>query len=229
MTKLIKSLDLEEFIKAFKSFLSRDKELFLQGDTKLHLCFIKELESLQFTPPPLVQNLDSQLALLKKFGFLKLDEIFEFVKIVRYFNYLKGLKLEGRLGKWINSIDLPLNILEITKAFLENGSLRSGIYLELDSIVVGIERVKKDIEQSHIRLSCVCKIGKVIYDLANFDMGWMLSPPSRYRGKVGLTNCRKLHRACILVLSRFAWQVHLGCRGMPRHYRREGSKGSRAI
>ncbi|MDD6056068.1 MAG: endonuclease MutS2 [Helicobacter sp.] len=148
MTKLIKSLDLEEFIKAFKSFLSRDKELFLQGDTKLHLCFIKELESLQFTPPPLVQNLDSQLALLKKFGFLKLDEIFEFVKIVRYFNYLKGLKLEGRLGEWINSIDLPLNILEITKAFLENGSLRSGIYLELDSIVVGIERVKKDIEQS---------------------------------------------------------------------------------
>lgn len=148
MQSRIKALDLEAFFERFESFLARPKELFLQGDSKVHLRFIKELESLEFTAPKPVRNLEAQLALLKKFGYLKLDEIFEFVKIVRYFNYLKSLKCEGVLGEWFANITIPELILQIAKSFLENGNLKEGIYLELDSIQAGIKRVKKDIEQS---------------------------------------------------------------------------------
>lgn len=145
---LIKQLDLEDFFKSFESFLARPKELFLQGDIKIHLHYIQALESLDFTPPQPVQNLDSQLASLKKFGFLKLDEIFEFVKIIRYFQYLKTLKCEGILEEWFSQILIPEVILEISKSFLENGNLKTGIYLELDSINAGIERVKKEISST---------------------------------------------------------------------------------
>lgn len=89
MQEYLKSLDLQDFYESFTSFLARPKELFLQGDIKVHLRYINALEPLVFTPPKEVKPLHSQLALLKKFGHLKLDEIFEFVKIIRYFLYLK--------------------------------------------------------------------------------------------------------------------------------------------
>ncbi|MDE5603678.1 MAG: endonuclease MutS2, partial [Helicobacter sp.] len=94
---LIKQLDLVDFISHYEGFLSRPKGLLLEGDCKIHLRYIKALESILFTPPKEVKPLESQLQLLKKFGYLKFDEIFEFVKIIRYFLYLKTLKCEGIL------------------------------------------------------------------------------------------------------------------------------------
>ncbi|MBX7490197.1 endonuclease MutS2 [Helicobacter turcicus] len=147
MQKSLKALDLQDYCKSFESFLARPKELFLQGDAKVHLRYINALETLIFTPPKEVKNLQHQLALLKKFGFLKLDEIFEFVKIIRYFLYLKSLKCEGILGEWFSSIQIPEQILPIVKSFLEDGRLKSGIYLELDSINADLERLKHEISQ----------------------------------------------------------------------------------
>lgn len=71
MQNLIKQLDLEGFLKSFEGFLARPKELFLQGDSKIHLRYIQALETLHFTPPKPVQNLESQLALLKKIWVFK--------------------------------------------------------------------------------------------------------------------------------------------------------------
>ncbi|EEQ63248.1 recombination and DNA strand exchange inhibitor protein [Helicobacter pullorum MIT 98-5489] len=147
MKELIRKLDLEEFLKSYEGFLARPKELFLEGDSKTHLKFIGELEKIIFTPPKEVKNLDSALALLKKFGYLKLDEIFEFVKIIRYFNYLKTLKIEGILWDWIDGIRIPEAILEVAKSFGENGEIKKGIYLELDSITESLEGVKREISQ----------------------------------------------------------------------------------
>lgn len=147
MKELIRKLDLEEFLKSYEGFLARPKELFVEGDSKTHLKFISELEKIIFTPPKEVKNLDSALALLKKFGYLKLDEIFEFVKIIRYFNYLKTLKIEGILWDWIDGIRIPEAILEVAKSFGENGEIKKGIYLELDSITESLEGVKREISQ----------------------------------------------------------------------------------
>ena len=139
------SLDLQDFYHSYTSFLARPKDLSLQGDTKYHLRFITALESLVFTPPKEVKPLQEELALLKKFGYLKLDEIFEFVKIIRYFLYLKSLKCEGVLGEWFNSIQIPEQILPIVKSFLEDGKLKTGIYLDLDSINASLENLKREI------------------------------------------------------------------------------------
>ena len=117
MKELIRKLDLEEFLKSYEGFLARPKELFWRVIAKHILKFISELEKIIFTPPKEVKNLDSALALLKKFGYLKLDEIFEFVKIIRYFNYLKTLKIEGILWDWIDGIRIPEAILEVAKSF----------------------------------------------------------------------------------------------------------------
>ena len=133
MKELIRKLDLEEFLKSYEGFLARPKELFLEGDSKTHLKFISELEKIIFTPPKEVKNLDSALALLKKFGYLKLDEIFEFVKIIRYFNYLKTLKIEGILWDWIDGIRIPEAILEVAKSFGENGEIKSVTFTSSDN------------------------------------------------------------------------------------------------
>ena len=47
----------------------------------------------------------------------------------------------------MNQIIIPEAILEISKSFLENGNLKEGIYLELDSINAGMERIKREISQ----------------------------------------------------------------------------------
>lgn len=145
MQERLKSLDLQEFYQSFEGFLARPKELFLQGDAKVHLRYINALETLIFTPPREVKNLQSELALLKKFGYLKLDEIFEFVKIIRYFLYLKSLKCEGILNEWFSTIQIPDQILPIVKSFLEDGKLKEGIYLELDSINSSLDHLKREI------------------------------------------------------------------------------------
>lgn len=147
MQEILKALDVLDYCKHFESFLARPKELVLQGDTKVHLRYINALETLIFTPPQPVKNLQSQLALLKKFSHLKLDEIFEFVKIIRYFLYLKSLKCEGILGEWFAAIRIPEQILSVAKSFLEDGRLKAGIYPELDSINTAIEHLKREISQ----------------------------------------------------------------------------------
>lgn len=164
MQKSLKALDLQDYCKSFESFLARPKELFLQGDTKVHLRYINALETLIFTPPKEVKNLEYQLALLKKFGYLKLDEIFEFVKIIRYFLYLKSLKCEGILGEWFSSIQIPEQILPIAKSFLEDGKLKSGIYLELDSINASLEHLKREISQQLFHILNQNKLSPYLVD-----------------------------------------------------------------
>ncbi|MCH5323254.1 MAG: endonuclease MutS2 [Helicobacter sp.] len=142
---LIKKLDLEAFIESFNNFLARPKDLALQGDCKIHLKYIQALEDLEFTPPPCIKNLDLALGLLKKFGYLKLDEIYEFSKIISYFFYLKNLKVEGILQQWWSQINLIPSILEIAQSFNNKGEFKNGIYLELDSLNEALERIKKEI------------------------------------------------------------------------------------
>ncbi|CAM2790893.1 endonuclease MutS2 [Helicobacter burdigaliensis] len=145
MINLIKQLDLEQYLSVYESFLARKKDLFLQGDSKIHLNFINELDKIPFNPPPPLKELDKELQLLKKFGYLKLDEIYEFIKIIRYFRYLKGLRFSGALLEWLEAIKIPEALLEILEVFNQEGEIREGKYLELDSLNVGISKVKREI------------------------------------------------------------------------------------
>ena len=114
MKNLIQKLDLNEYIDSFSKILSREKSFILEGDINIHYNIIKELSNYNFNPPKTVQNLDSQLMHLQKQGVLKIYEIFEFIKIIDYFLYLKRFNFEGKLLLWMEKIVIPNEIINIS-------------------------------------------------------------------------------------------------------------------
>jgi DNA mismatch repair protein MutS2 len=98
---LIKQLDLNEHIDSFLSFFSRQNSLYIEGDQELHFRYIKALDKLEFKAPPKVADFTSIKNHLKKKGVLNFEQIFEIVKVVRYFRYFKNRELEGLVGEWM--------------------------------------------------------------------------------------------------------------------------------
>lgn len=147
-SSLYKKLDIEEYIKDFKKFLARDKDIAMIGDTNLHFKFIKELSSLEFKPPKNIPNLNNQLNRLKKQAILSIDEIYSFVQILEYFNYFKTLTLPPLISKRINDIVIPPDISNIITYFTDKGDLNS----QKDEELLGIENAivfnKKAIKES---------------------------------------------------------------------------------
>ncbi len=144
---LIRKLDLETFIEKLQSFFARPKLLAIEGDTNLHFQFISELSTYTFKEPPEVKELETELRHIEKQGVLHLDEIFEFVKIVRYFEYLKSLQFEGKFGEWIASVEVPQAINEICGYFDEDGKLLESVDDRLESLQKALEHNKAQIRQ----------------------------------------------------------------------------------
>ena len=148
MTDIINKLDLKEFVDSFSAFLSRKKPLFIEGDTKIHYSYIKELSKYQFKSPPTIPSFETYLMHLKKLGTLKLYEIYDFVKVLNYFVYLKKVGFEGVLLEWISKITIPDEINEIRGYFDEEGELKSDIDDELLSVDTTLKRVKEELKSA---------------------------------------------------------------------------------
>ncbi len=164
MSENINKLDLNDYIKEFKNFLARDKELFMDGDVKIHKKFIDEIAKVEFTPPKDTKNLDSALMYIKKQGILKLSEIFEFVKIVWYFNYLKKQSFPHIVSEWLFKIITPPEIVEITNYFDDGGALRSEIDERFEEIEYSLKRNKQEIKESLGKLIHTKKITPYLVD-----------------------------------------------------------------
>jgi DNA mismatch repair protein MutS2 len=143
--KLVSSLDLDDYIARYKNYLAREKSLFMEGDSALHFRFINELCRYELTPPPSVINLDVKLTHLSKRGTLHIDEIWEFIKIVRYFLYLKSKKLDGIAAEWILGINIPSSILDIESWFDDKGGLKEEIDPRFAAINSALKSVKEKI------------------------------------------------------------------------------------
>ena len=134
-------VDLDEYLHKLELFFARKKPFFIEGDINVHYQFIKELSNCDYKVSKKVKNLDSQLAHLQKFGVLKLYEIYEFVKIIDYFLYLKRFGFEGILFNWLEKIEIPSPILDIVEAFTKDGELKSDLSEEYASILNSIEQI----------------------------------------------------------------------------------------
>lgn len=144
-------LDLNDFLKDFSNFFARPKPINLEGDKKNLINFIIELEKLEFTPPPKIESLDNAILKLKKFGTLSLTEIFEFIKIIRYFLYLKSLNsiVDGmRLYSYLQNIQIPQTLFDLLKIFEEQGQIKQGIFEELDSLLITLSRLKTQVSRT---------------------------------------------------------------------------------
>lgn len=145
---IIQKLDLKDYIEGLRSHFSREKDIVLQGDINIHFSLINELSNYNFKTPPKIVNLDNQLSRLQKQGVLKLDEIYEFIKIIDYFTYTKRFSLEGKLEQWIDKVIIPSEIESLCDKFDEKGLLREGFNDNLDIVKQNLYNNKENIKQS---------------------------------------------------------------------------------
>ena len=135
MNELLQKLDLKDYIKDFKSHFARDKDIYLQGDSKMHYNRILELSDINYTPPSKTPELSHTIAHLSKQGVLHIAQCYEIIKICKYFIYLKKLKFINLLRVWLDKIIIPNNILELFKYFDDKGEFCD----ELDERLINIK------------------------------------------------------------------------------------------
>ena len=162
--QIISQLDLNEHIAKFQSFFSRNTELFIEGDQELHFRYIKALDKLEFNAPPKVANFTNIKQHLKKHGVLSFEQIFEIVKVVRYFRYFKNRDIEGLIGEWMDKFEFPENFLEIEKYFTNDGKFEENLDQELFSLSQRIKDQKNNISVALKRLISSSKISPYLLD-----------------------------------------------------------------
>lgn len=154
--EFILKLDLKTYLEEFKAFFARDKDIFLQGDSNLHFKRIQELCKVEFPSMPELSNLDKALVHLSKQGILHLDEIFEFVKIFRYFEKLKKLKLGTNLDSWLQKIEFISGALELCLNFDEKGELKESLDQRLMNLNLAL-KLKNESIVAEFKKFCYAK------------------------------------------------------------------------
>lgn len=157
-------LDLTPFLSSFSDFLSREKPLYIEGDQNRHFQLIRELDGYEFKAPPKLKTLDTALAYLKKQGQLNLEDIFEFVKIVRYFRYLQKFDFESTLGSWINGIEIHEDFSDIDRYFNEEGMFNEDLDEDLASMNARIKHLKEQLSASMKRILFTQKLESYLVD-----------------------------------------------------------------
>lgn len=148
MHDILKKLDLTDYIDSFSTLLAREKSIILEGDINLHYKLINELSNYDIKAPLEVESLDRALVHIQKQGILKVYEIYEFVKIINYFNYLRRFNFEGKLQEWIDKIIIPTEINKICDYFDSKSNLKDGVDEDYDMVKNAISKNKEQIKQS---------------------------------------------------------------------------------
>ncbi len=152
MKSIVQKLDLDGYLRLFEKFFARLKPVVMEGDAGYHYRYIKALMSLQFPDPGHVPNLDEELNRIKKQAVLREEEIYAFVMMISYFNSLKALELHEPLLSWIQEIEIPPEIMEVTGYFSDEGVISSQIDPELLGIETAIKINKSAIKEELYRL-----------------------------------------------------------------------------
>ena len=190
---IIKKLDLEGFCADFLGFFARKngsdspldspksrdshakshnllESLKISADLKEAKQKIDELSNIIFTPPPPINSLNNELLALKKRGILRLESIYEFAKIIKYFLYLKNLNLDNltQIPKMLGQIIIPSEILQIANAFENDGNLKSGqegeLYNKFDSLNSAIKSANAELKKQLEKLLIAPKLAPYLID-----------------------------------------------------------------
>jgi DNA mismatch repair protein MutS2 len=161
---LINQLDLNEYIKSFQHFFSRDKALYIQGDQELHYRYIKALDKIEFKAPPKIAHFLNIKAHLKKRGVLNFEQIFEVIKVVRYFRYLKNREIEGIIGEWMNKFVFDERFLEIEEYFNADGSFNENLDETLFGLGARIKEHKHNMSGALKRMMSSSKLSGYLVD-----------------------------------------------------------------
>lgn len=161
---LITQLDLKEHIQQFQSFFSREDSLYIEGDQELHFRYIKALDKIEFKAPPKIADFTNIKAHLKKRGVLNFEQIFEIVKVVRYFRYFKNREIEGIIGEWISKFIIEEKFTEVEKYFTSDGKFEENLDPMLFGLGQRIAEHKNSIKGSIKRLMSSSKLAGYLVD-----------------------------------------------------------------
>ena len=161
---LLEQLDLTDHINSFENFFSRETALFMQGDQELHFRYIQALDKIEFKAPPKVSDFSIIKAHLKKNGVLSFEQIYEIIKVVRYFRYLKNREFDGLLGEWMEKFHFDERFVEIEECFGENGLFNESLDEQLYGLAQRIKEHKNTISSSLKRLLSTSKLSSYLID-----------------------------------------------------------------
>jgi len=162
--KLITQLDLNEHIDSFKQFFSREHTLYIEGDQELHFRYIKALDKIEFKAPPKVIDFFEIRSHLKKRGVLNFSQIFEIVKVIRYFRYFKNRELDGIIGEWMSKFIVEEKFMEVEKYFTHDGKFEENLDEMLFGLGSRIREHKANINSSIKRLTSSSKLSSYLID-----------------------------------------------------------------
>jgi len=161
---LITQLDLGEHIEQFNSFFSREHPLYIEGDQELHFRYIKALDKLEFKAPPKVIDFTNIKNHLKKHGVLNFEQIFEIVKIVRYFRYFKNRDLDGLIGEWMAKFEIPEKFTEVEKYFTNDGKFEENLDETLFGLSARIKEHRNEMSGALKRMMSSSKLAGYLVD-----------------------------------------------------------------
>lgn len=125
---------------------------------------IQTLDKQEFKAPPKINELKSALAYLKKQGHLNLEEIFEFVKIVRYFRYLQKCDFQSTLGDWIAGIEIHEHFDEIDLYFDEKGNFKEELDEDLRLVNGRVKQLREQLSANMKRILFTQKLESYLVD-----------------------------------------------------------------
>ena len=161
---LITQLDLNDHIEQFKSFFSREHSLYIEGDQELHFRYIKALDKIEFKAPPKIADFTNIRQHLKKHGVLNFEQIFEIVKVVRYFRYFKNRQLDGIIGEWISKFIIEEKFTEVEKYFTHDGKFEENLDEMLFGLSARIKEHKNNMSSSLKRMMSSSKLAGYLVD-----------------------------------------------------------------
>ena len=164
MQNILKKLDLIDYLDNFSKLMAREKSIILEGDINLHHKLISELSKFDIKAPSKIENLDSALMHIQKQGVLKIDDVFEFIKMINYFRYLRKFNFDGKLAEWIDKIVIPNDIVKVCEYFDDKANLRDGINQDFDNIKYAITKNKEAIKQNLYKTINSTKIRSYLVD-----------------------------------------------------------------
>jgi DNA mismatch repair protein MutS2 len=164
LNTLIAQLDLEQHIEEFKSFFARESSLYMEGDQELHFRYIKALDKIDFAAPPKIADFFNIKGHLKKHGVLSFEQIFEIVKVVRYFRYFNNRALDGIIGEWMSKFIIDEKFTEIEKYFTKDGKFEENLDQTLFGLSARITEHRNNMSSSLKRMMGNSKLAGYLVD-----------------------------------------------------------------
>ena len=101
---------------------------------------------------------------LKKHGVLNFEQIFEIVKIIRYFRYFKNRELDGIIGEWMAKFIIDPKFTEVEKYFTHDGKFEENLDETLFGLGRRIEEHKNDMSGALKRMMSSSKLAGYLVD-----------------------------------------------------------------